>query len=119
LRSAIYLSQSDGGYVRADTPVQLQWSSVHASAFADVDADGDLDVIFGGNDYDWRPQFSRLDASKTEVLLNDGKGKFSYLIPDKTGLNIAGQMRDLKAIEVGDETWFVVGVNGDALHFIK
>jgi len=119
LRSAIYLSQPDGGYVRADTPVQLQWSSVHASAFADVDSDGDLDVIFGGNDYDWRPQFSRLDAFKTEVLRNDGEGKFSYLTPDKTGLNIAGQMRDLKAIEVGDETWFVVGVNGDALHFIK
>ena len=119
LRSAIYLSQPDGSYARADTPVQFQWSSVHASAFADVDADGDLDIIFGGNDYDWQPQFSRLDAFKTEVLLNEGEGKFTYLTPDKTGLNIAGQIRDLKAIEVGGERWFVVGVNGEDLYFVK
>ncbi len=35
------------------------------------------DLILGGNEFGFLPQFGRLDGSFGDVLMNDGKGNFT------------------------------------------
>ena len=53
----------------------------------------------GGNDFYFQPQLGRLDASQGLIMLGDGKGNFTPLSADKTGLNFIGMMRDIKNIK--------------------
>ena len=55
----------------------LQLSSVNSLQLTDVNGDGYTDIIAGGNEFGFLPQFGRLDASFGNVLLNDGKGHFT------------------------------------------
>jgi hypothetical protein len=61
----------------------------------DIDHDGHPDLILGGNEFGFLPQFGRLDGSPGDILLGDGKGHFSCLSPDSSGLNLPGQVRDI------------------------
>jgi hypothetical protein len=45
----------------------------------------------------------RLDANKGDVLLNDGKGNFSILSQNVSGIVLQGQVRDMVIIKQKDE----------------
>jgi len=49
------------------------------------------------------PQFCRLDASYGHVLLNDKKGNFFEIPPQKTGLYLNGQTRDILSLKYRKE----------------
>ena len=72
-----------------------QLSSVNAIHCMDVNNDGTLDLILGGNLFTFLPQFERLDASFGDILLNDGKGNFKWVGQKKSGLNVEGMVRDI------------------------
>jgi len=65
----------------------------------DINGDGYTDLVLGGNLYEFLPQFERLDASYGDVLINNGKGAFSFTPQQKTGLQVQGEVRDIAAIE--------------------
>ena len=67
----------------------------------------------GGNNFNFLPQFSRLDASYGHVLLNEGGGKFSAMHPRETGIEIRGEIRDIKSIQVGKKNSFLFIQNND------
>ena len=48
--------------------------------------------------FDFLPQFSRIDASYSHVLLNKGNGNFEWINNAETGISLKGQIRDIKAI---------------------
>jgi hypothetical protein len=62
-----------------------------------------------------RLSVGRSDANRGVVLLNDGKGNFSYLLQGRSGLNVAGDVRDI--IRVGDELLF--GINDAEIKSFK
>jgi len=74
-------------------------SSVKAVAFADVNHDGNTDVLLGGNELNFQPQLGRLDASPGNILLNDGKGNFTLLDERQSGLGLSGMVRDITVIK--------------------
>jgi hypothetical protein len=82
----------------------VQFSSVNAVKCIDVNGDGHPDIIAGGNEFGFLPQFGRLDASLGNVLLNNGKGSFVPLKSIQTGLELRGQVRDIVTLKVGKET---------------
>ena len=45
--------------------------------------------------FDFLPQFERLDASYGDVLINDGKGSFSWTPQKKAGLHVQGEVKDM------------------------
>ena len=71
--------------------------------------DGKKDLILGGNLSNARIKFGKYDASNGTVLLGDGKGNFSYVSSNKTGLNLKGDVRSMEII--GKK--LVVGVNNE------
>ncbi|MDQ3278604.1 MAG: FG-GAP repeat protein, partial [Bacteroidota bacterium] len=76
-------------------------SSVNAVCPADINGDGRTDLLLGGNLFTFPPQFGRLDASYGHVLLNDGKGSFTYIENRLSGILVRGEVKDIKEIRQG------------------
>ena len=89
----------------------MQFSQVYAIDVADVDHDGDRDVIMAGNESNVRVRIGKSDANRGLVLLNDGKGNFSYLPQHLSGLNISGDVRSITTL--GNTILF--GITGDKI----
>jgi hypothetical protein len=88
--------------------------TVHAIAAVDVDADGDSDLIMGGNESLVRVRIGKSDANQGLVLRNDGKGNFQAIAQSSSGLNIRGDLRELKIIK-GNPPMVVAGILGDSV----
>jgi hypothetical protein len=96
--SCIAISRGNGSFVIQPLPVVVQLSSVKAVAFADLNNDGFIDMLLGGNEFNFQPQLGRLDASLGNVLLNDGTGNFTLLDESGSGLEVTGMVRDIAVI---------------------
>jgi hypothetical protein len=70
-KSLIALSDSEGNYEFKELPAEAQLSSIHAIEHL-ITKDGNKYFLVAGNDFNLKPQFSRLDASKG-LLLKIGK----------------------------------------------
>jgi hypothetical protein len=97
-RSIVAINQGNGHFTIRPLPPMVQLSSVNAIQCLDMNADGFPDLVLGGNEFGFLPQFGRLDASKGHVLLGDGKGGFTWLPPARSGLALPGQIRSIAAI---------------------
>jgi hypothetical protein len=93
--SIVAFNEGNGHFRIQRLPTTVQLSSVNAITVLDANHDGYPDLILGGNEFGFLPQFGRLDASLGDVLLNDGKGNFNCLTPDRSGLSLTGQVRDI------------------------
>ncbi|MDE3253310.1 MAG: FG-GAP repeat protein, partial [Bacteroidota bacterium] len=107
--SIIAINEGNGKFRIQKLPMELQLSSVNAIHSTDLNGDGKPDLIMGGNEYGFLPQFERLDASNGSVLLNMGKGEFQLLSNDASGVDLNGQIRDIQEIktEKGKELLFL------------
>ena len=91
----------------------VQLSSVNAALATDVNEDGSPDLILAGNQFDFLPQFSRLDASFGHLLLNNGKGVFTWIAPAKSGLDIKNQVRDIIEVRGRNSRAILMLTNND------
>jgi enediyne biosynthesis protein E4 len=107
----VYLENTGKTFVPKELPREAQFAPVFAIAVADFNADGNLDIVLAGNNTRNRIYLGRDDANHGQVLLGDGKGNFTYLTQQKSGLNIRGDVRSI-LIE-GDQLLF--GVNDSAI----
>jgi enediyne biosynthesis protein E4 len=119
--SVICYNTGKGGFRVEPLPAMAQLSSANAIVLADIDGDGRRDLVVGGNNFCFLPQFGRLDASLGTVLLNHGKGNFEWLYPDRSGLRIEGMVRDLLPVRTpkGDCLLFLVNDEQPRLYEIK
>jgi hypothetical protein len=101
--SIIAINRGKGQFEIQKLPVDLQLSSVNAVHVTDVDGDGKKDLVLGGNEFGFLPQFERLDAARGSIMLNKGGGHFKLLNCDESGLDINGQVRDIQEITIGGQ----------------
>lgn len=76
-------------------PNDVQYSSLNAILPIDVNGDQKVDLVLGGNQFGFIPQFGRLDANYGLVLVNKGNRKFEVLDDKVSGLSITGQVKDI------------------------
>jgi enediyne biosynthesis protein E4 len=105
----VYLENTGKSLKIKSLPQQAQFAPVYAIATADVNSDGKKDLILAGNLSTARIKFGKYDASNGTVLLGDGKGNFSYVSSNKTGLNLKGDVRSMEIL--GKK--LVFGVNNE------
>ena len=96
--SCIAINNDNGNFTIKTLPVMAQVSSVNAICATDINNDGKIDLVIGGNEDNFPPQFGRLDASFGSILINNGKGNFTCMDCTKSGLNVHGEVRDIKEI---------------------
>ena len=78
-------------------------SCINSFYCTDINHDGFVDIIDGGNQFGFLPQYQRLDANSGEVLMNDRKGNFTRTDPFETGLHLRGEVRDIQKIKLKKE----------------
>jgi hypothetical protein len=97
--SCVAVNNGNGSFVVHKLPVMSQLSCINRFYCMDLNNDGFMDIVTGGNQFGFLPQFERLDASVGDVLLNDGKGGFIWQDAPKTGLKLRGEVRDIAEVK--------------------
>lgn len=96
--SCIAVNEGNGTFRVRPLPYSVQLSCINSIHCTDIDKDGAVDLVMGGNCFAFLPQFARMDASFGQVLLNDGKGGFRELSPRQSGLELTGVIRDIREV---------------------
>jgi len=112
-QSIVAINNGNGTFTVQALPQQLQLSSVNAIAITDLNNDNKPDMIAGGNMFTFPPQFGRLDASYGSVLMNNGKGQWTYTEPRQSGVLIRGEVKDIKVISSKTNSYIIAAVNND------
>jgi len=116
---SVYLENKDGGFLVHDLPREVQVSKVFTFAVGDINEDGKPDLLGGGNYFGVSMYQGRYASSYGLILINKGKGNFQSMSPVDTGFLLDGEIRDIKAIKVGNAKVWVVGRNNLPLSIFK
>ena len=112
--SIVALNNGDQTFQLKKLPPQVQFSCVNDMELLDLNKDGNLDIVFGGNDYSLKPQFSQLDATFGGVLLGNGKGDFSWVNYKDSGFFIEGVINSIKVFnDKNKHAQIIVGINNE------
>lgn len=113
--SVIAINKGNGKFEIKLLPKEVQFSCVNTICSMDVNNDGILDLILGGNQYEFKPQFSRLDANYGSVLLGSKKGAFSWMPYNQSGFSIKGEVRQLKTIKDKTKAISIIAVVNNSI----
>lgn len=92
-------------------PSQANYSPVYAIAVDDFTGDGKMDMLLGGNLSETRIKIGRMDANFGVLLQGDGKGNFTYVPQEQSGLNIQGQIRELLPLKTAGRKTICFGIS--------
>ena len=106
--SCVAINNGNSNFTIQKLPTQIQYSSLNAICCVDINNDGKMDIITGGNLKVFPPQFCSLDASYGNILLNDGTGNFKVIESNKNGFNWYGDVKDIKAIQLKNNKGIIV-----------
>lgn len=108
-RSMVLLNDGTGNFSPQPLPTMVQMSPAYGIVSTDLDNDGNLDLVIGGNLYTTEVETPRLDASNGFVLRGDGTGAFD-VVPS-SGFHVPGDVRDVVMIPGSRLLHFVVAQN--------
>ncbi len=112
-QSSVAINKGNGQFEMKALPKEVQFSSVNAICTMDVNKDGILDLILGGNQYEFKPQYARLDANYSSVLLGTKNGTFTWVPNEKSGIFIKGEVKNIKIIKTKNNSATIIAVVND------
>ncbi|MCG8322011.1 MAG: VCBS repeat-containing protein [Cytophagales bacterium] len=118
-RSAIAVNEGNGQFTMKPLPKEVQFSCVSDIYCRDLNGDKLPDLILGGNDAGFTPQFSKLDASYGHVLLNQGEGQFKWIETKNSGLLVKGDVKHFEALTIGNAPFLLITINNSAPFLYK
>jgi hypothetical protein len=113
--SILAINNGDGSFTIQELPPRVQFSCICGIQCTDVDNDGNLDLILAGNNFEFKPQFSRLDSNYGNVLLGDGNLGFDWQNYSKSGFFIKEEVKHLELFKdkMGN-TFLIAAINNEA-----
>jgi hypothetical protein len=96
--ASLYFENVNGKFVEKVFPIQLQASPIYTMLGVDVNGDGKKDLIAAGNNTHTRVRLGNISSNHGQVFLNDGKGVFTYVPQNKSGLDLKGEVRSILVI---------------------
>lgn len=91
---------------------EIQYANVATLHVEDLNEDGILDLLLGGNQYNIKPQFGPYDASSGWVLY--GKAG-SDLFETPKSLRIPGEIRDFETTQLNNTKLLISTINNDSI----
>lgn len=117
--TSVLLNDGKGKFKVLHLPVEAQFSPTFAILVDDIDKDGFLDLLLGGNLYNVKPEAGRYDASYGSFLKGLGNGNFKSVLNRDCGLMLDGEVRDIKRIKLGRDNLILVARNNGSPIFLK
>ena len=117
LESVALLNQGDGTFAVHPLPTEAQLAPMYAILPKDINGDGHLDVIMGGNLHGVKPEAGRYDASEGVYLRGNGDGTFVSVPPAQSGLLLAGEVRDIVPVNIARRQTLLVARNNNPVQF--
>jgi len=106
--SSFIRNNGNGQFSMETLPAMAQLSALSAMVTGDFDKDGNLDVCINTNDFGTDPANGRYDALNGLVLKGDGKGQFTPLTIEQSGIYIPGNGKGLAALKSSTGRLFLV-----------
>ena len=118
--SVVAINNGNGNFTVKKLPNQVQLSCVCDISTTDLNGDGNLDLIMAGNNYEFKPQFSRLDANYGSVLLGNGKGDFEWQDYNKSGFFVKGEVKKIEQFkDAAGNSFLFVAINNEQPKIFK
>ena len=112
--SIVAINEGGGKFTIKKLPQKVQLSCVCGITCTDINNDGNLDIIMGGNNFEFKPQYSRLDANYGNVLLNDGNLGFEWQDYIKSGFFIKNEVKHIKQFkDKNGKSYIITAINND------
>ncbi|EAZ81298.1 FG-GAP-like repeat-containing protein [Algoriphagus machipongonensis] len=115
--SVVLINQDGKGFRSKKLPVEAQFAPIEAIELVDVDQDGNLDLVLGGNKTSSSPYFGAYQGSWGQILLGDSLGNFRLDMLDR--LKIRGDVREIRTVTVNKKTWLIYAKNDDFLEVVQ
>ena len=106
--SVIAINDGNGNFTIKILPPQVQFSCICSIQCLDVNRDGNLDLVMAGNNFEFKPQYSRLDANYGNVLLGDGKLGFEWQNYSDSGFFIRNEVKHIEIIKDKKGNQFII-----------
>lgn len=90
LQDRLYVNDGRGRFTRKEGALPASLTSGSVVTAADIDGDGDLDLFVGSRSVPWRYGVD----PKSQLLLNDGAGRFTDIADRSPGLSTIGMVTD-------------------------
>ena len=117
MRSMIFINENGTKFNAVPLHSAAQQSPIYAIESVDVNGDGNLDILAGGNLYGVKPEMGRYDATRGIVLLGDGKANFEN--SSNSGLFVEGEIRDIDVLNIQNKQHVIVSRNNDSAIIFK
>ena len=111
--SVIAVNEGGGKFSIKKLPSRVQLSCICGIACSDINGDGNLDLILAGNNFEFKPQYSRLDANYGNVLLGDGKMGFVWQDYNTSGFSVRDEVKHLKQFKDSNGKKFLITAIND------
>ena len=116
ITSTVWIENLGNGKFRHHLlPIEAQFAPVNAIVADDIDNDGAVDLILGGNEYGTEFSTGRYDASYGLILKGDGKGSFTPLDAASTGFVLDGDVRSIRLLKAKSKLNVLIGFNNEKL----
>ncbi|NNE14916.1 MAG: VCBS repeat-containing protein [Saprospiraceae bacterium] len=103
-----YLENSGKGqFEKVSLPREMQIGCIKDFIVKDFNNDGNLDFIYAGNHYPVEVETVRYDGNKGGIAIGSGDGTFTIVAPNKSGLYLDGDIRDLELLKVNNLTYIL------------
>jgi enediyne biosynthesis protein E4 len=92
--SSLLLENTGKSFAIHQLPMYAQWYPVYSITVMDVNGDGKMDIVTGGNQTYSRIKFGAYGCGKGDVFINKGGFNFERLPPLQSGIKISGDVRN-------------------------
>ena len=116
----LFFENKGTSFIKKELPTQAQWSPVYSLASADVNKDGLADIVMGGNESYVRVRLGNNSSGRGMVFINKGNGNFEFLPNQKSGIDLRGDVREIKTIVSQSQITLLAGSIGNPIQsFVK
>jgi hypothetical protein len=115
--NAVLINDGKLNFTIQALPWQAQLSSYRDAVVVNANDDSLPDILLMGNYYENNIQMGRYDADFGTILLNKGKGIFTA--ESINGLQVKGQVRHIRKINIAKKEAFILAKNNDSTMVIQ
>ncbi len=115
--NAILINDGKMNFITSALPWEAQLSTYRDAVIVNANNDNLPDILLGGNYYDNNIEMGRYDADLGTLLLNKGNGRF--FCEQLNGLQIKGQVRHIKPINISGKPALILAKNNDTATVIQ